>query len=168
MLKITKIGILTMIAAMISLLFGGCSDGNVNGNNPPSLQYMGINKDTMVQGFGGINSGDSIVVFLNFQDIDGDIVGGQSSMNISIVDNRDGFVDPVSFPVLPKLKDGQKGELKLSIFNTCCQFPEGLGAGCIVVPGIPSNRFTYDIFIEDGAGNISNRITTDSITLLCQ
>lgn len=159
---------LLFISCFFILLTEGCSDDPVNGNNPPTLEYLGMNRDTMIQGITGINNRDSILVFLRFSDIDGDIVGGRSSMNISIVDNRDGVIDPVSFPNLPELKKGQKGELRVAIYTTCCQFPEGLGAGCIVVPGIPDNRYTYDIYIEDGAGNRSNSVTTDSITLLCQ
>lgn len=156
------------ITCLLVLLFEACSDEPVNGNNPPSIEFLGMDRDTMVQGITGINNRDSILVFLTFNDIDGDIAGGSSTRNISIVDNRDGFIDPVSFPELPELKKGQKGEMRLAIYTTCCQFPAGLGAGCIVVPGVPDNRYTYDIYIEDEAGNRSNTITTDTITLLCQ
>ena len=143
------------------IIAAGCGDSGPVGNNPPSLSYIGLEKDTMRQGL----RGDSVVVLLNFEDVDGDL-GGEEGLNISIVDNRDGFVDPVSFPILPKLKDGQRGLLRLTIETTCCIFPNNIQP-CENPPEFPTNRYTYDIVIKDIAGNVSNAVTTDSITLLC-
>lgn len=140
-----------------------CSDNNENGNNPPSLSLISISKDSMSQGFG---QNDSIIAQLKFEDIDGDIVGGFGiPNNIFIVDNRDGQIDPVTFPELPDVGDNQKGDLTLLIKSTCCKTGN-------VIPCDPDTvttfeRYSYDIFITDGAGNESNRVTTNEITLLC-
>lgn len=154
-LQLAKIMLVLLIVAY------GCGDNNTGGNNPPSIIYEGLSKDTMVQGI----LGDSIVVFLNFEDIDGDL-SSMDGRDISIVDNRDGFNDPVSFPALPDLKQGTRGQLKLTIQTTCCVFPDNIQP-CESPEAYPSNRYTYDISIVDRAGNRSNVITTDSITLLC-
>lgn len=156
MLRAAKIGILFMLVY-------ACTDNGTNGNNPPTLSYQGLVSDTMRQGLGE----DAIIAVLSFEDIDGDIIGG-STMSISLVDNRDGTIEPISFPVLPELSKGQKGTFQLAILSTCCIFPpEDQIPACEGDPDFPPNQYTYDIFITDGAGNRSNSVTTDVVTLLC-
>ena len=145
------------------LLVYSCTDNNSNGNNPPVLTYVGLESTTMLQGLGE----DTIFVQLQFEDIDGDIEGG-NTMNISLVDNRDGTIDPISFPDLPNQPKGQRGSLRLAILSTCCIFPpEDQIPACERDPDFPPNVYTYDIFIVDSNGNESNRVTTGEITLLC-
>lgn len=142
-----------------------CDDGPVNANNAPTLEFLSMNKDTMSQ---STSTTDSIVVSLRFEDIDGDIAGIEPQMrpfNISIIDSRDGNVDPVSFPAFPDLSKGQRGELNLTILTTCCLNPTS--NPCERDTITPSNIYTYDIVIEDANGNSSNAVTTPPITLLC-
>ena len=140
-----------------------CTENQPNGNNPPTLSFRGMESDVMRQGLGQ----DTIFVILDFEDVDGDIIGGQNG-NISLVDNRDGTIEPVTFPDLPDLSKGQKGTLRLAILSTCCIFPpEDQIPACESDPDFPPNLYTYDIFITDGNGNESNRVTTGEITLLC-
>ncbi len=154
--KIAKIGFLL-------LMIYSCSDDGPGGNNAPVLTYLGLFNDTMRQGIGQ----DTVVVVLAFEDTDGDILGG-NVMNISLIDNRDGTVEPLSFPVLPELKQGQRGQFQMVILSTCCIFPPDQNIpACESDPSFPPNQYTYDIYIEDGAGNRSNTVTTDVITLLC-
>ena len=144
------------------LIILSCSE-EPTGNNAPTLTYLGLSNTVMQQGFGQ----DTVFVFLEFEDIDGDIVGG-NTMNISVIDNRDGTVDPISFPVLPSLNNGQRGTIQLTILSPCCIYaPELMIPACERDPDFPPNMYTYDIFITDGAGNPSNRVTTETITLTC-
>lgn len=153
----------TKVLILVAILCYACSDNKTNGNNAPTLSLLSISKDTMNQGQG---QNDSIIVFLKFEDIDGDIVGGFGQPNnIFIVDNRDGAIDPATFPELPDVGDSQKGDMTLLIKTTCCQNPNSVP--CEPDPVITFNQYSYDIYISDQAGNESNRVTTNDITLLC-
>jgi len=141
----------------------GCGSDNGDGNNAPVLEYIGISKDSMRQG----SRGDSIVVRILFEDIDGDIEGivdGVAPVNIFRVDTRDGSEDPASFPGFPDLSKGQKGQMDLTILTTCCLFEveDPCTTGLDTV-----NVYPYEIYIVDAKGNRSNTITTDPIRLLC-
>lgn len=117
----------------------------------------------MNQGFG---QNDSIIAQLKFEDIDGDIVGGFGvPNNIFIIDSRDGAIDPLTFPELPDVGDGQKGDLTIQIKSTCCN--NGNVLPCEPDTVTTFSSYSYDIFIVDNAGNESNRVTTNVITLLC-
>ena len=155
MIRLTKIVILVLILA-------SCGE-DPPGNNPPTLNYIGMINSEIPQGLGQ----DTVFAFLEFEDLDGDLIGG-NTMNISVVDNRDGTVDPISFPVLPELSDGQRGTIQLSILSTCCIYPpELMIPACESDPDFPPNIYSYDIFITDAAGNTSNVVTTDEVTLTC-
>jgi len=154
-----------IIVILVAMSCYACSKSTPNGNNPPTLRYLGLEQDTMPQ-IGPDEAG--IIAVLAFEDVDGDIVGGNEQANISFVDNRDGSIDIAAFPVLPDLGDSQKGTLRLRILPTCCIYPPNVADPCTSnVEDFPSVQLTYDIFIEDSAGNKSNNITTDVITLIC-
>ena len=118
--------IATWAAASIVILvvLCGCGADTGDGNNAPTLTYVTLNKPAFFQGE-GIGS-DSIVVRLNFEDIDGDIEGlssGNIPDNIVTIDTRTGDEDQASFPSFPdELSGGQRGQLDLTIPATCCLF----------------------------------------------
>ncbi len=149
---------------IFAIYVSSCSSEGSNGNNPPILVYNGLEKEVMSQGDGT----DSVIISLTFEDIDGDI-GGTNAANIVVQDNRDGSeYITLSFPDLPKNGKAQQGSLRLTIPNTCCTYPPSANTpACDRNPRFPRNRFTLDISIFDLNGNISNVITTDSLTLNC-
>jgi len=159
MLRLAQISLILLGLSIMS-----CDSDVPNGNNSPTLSYMGLEKETMLQGDGT----DSVVVALTFEDVDGDI-GGVNAANIIVTDNRDGSeYITLSFPELPNNGKPQQGTLQLTLPNTCCIYPASANTpACDRNPRFPRNRFTVDIVIEDLNGNRSNVITTDSLTLNC-
>ena len=130
----------------------------------PQLSYTGISKTEMFQG--AINS-DTLYIFLEFSDGNGDI-GGQNSKNIIVIDKRtDERYDSFSLPDLPQSKDGVNGQIVVRLFTTCCIFPENIPP-CEAPSAFPVNELLLEIHLRDEAGNESNRVLTDPITLLCQ
>ena len=115
---------------------------------------------------GAINS-DTVYIFLQFSDGNGDI-GGFNSQNIIVIDKRtDERYDSFSLPELPLSKNGVNGEIIVRLFTTCCIFPENIPP-CEAPDDYPTNELILEIFLLDEAGNESNRVLTDPITLLCQ
>lgn len=155
--------------AQISLILLGlclyaCEGDNVNGNNPPTLVYEGLEKSEMRQS----PRADSVVILLQFEDVDGDI-GGVNQANITVTDNRNGsqYIS-LSFPDLPNVGNTQQGSLRIFLPNTCCIYPpSAMTPDCERNPRFPDNKFTVDISIQDLNGNRSNTITTDTLTLNC-
>ncbi len=147
------------------LLMISCGGDNGDGNTPPTLELVSINKDIMMAGNG---PEDQIIATLEFEDIDGDIEGKKDDFipsNIFIRQVRDaGDIETVSFPDFPNLADGQKGTMELAILTTCCLGPNG----CITRDSdIESQVFPYEIYIVDSRGNKSNVVTTPPVTLVC-
>ena len=155
---------LANVGILIMLLLISCSGDNGNGNTPPTISLISINKDVMIAGNG---PEDQIIATLEFEDIDGDIEGIKDDLipsNIFIRQVRDGGdIETVSFPDFPNLSEGQKGTMDLTILTTCCLGPNGCA-----FPKIDStNVFPYEIHIVDSRGNMSNIVTTPPITLIC-
>lgn len=157
------IGISAFVFVMMSII-ASCGSDDPVGNNPPSLVYTGIERSEMRQGDGT----DSVIFNFTFADIDGDI-GGENTGNIVVTDNRDGsqYIS-LSFPDLPSNGNSQQGSFRLFLPNTCCIYPPSANTpACDSNPRFPNNRFTVDVAIMDMAGNMSNAVTTDTITLYC-
>gem|GEM_PF-2426791 len=151
---------------LILLVLSGCGPDVGDGNNAPVLTFVGINKPSLFQSSSVIN--DSILVRLEFEDIDGDLAGlgdGMIPDNIVIVDTRDNSEEFTSFPRFPTdLTNGQRGQLDLTIRTTCCLFD--IFDPCMT--GLDTfNIYPYDIYIVDSQGNRSNVVSTDPVMLLC-
>jgi len=135
----------------------------------PEIEYLGASKISMVQN--SLNA-DSIFIQISFTDGDGDLGGeieGQSQ-NIFITDNRTGeSYDRFRIPDIPQqgASNGISGTITLRLYTTCCLFPDNIPP-CEAPADFPTNELTLDINIIDRAGNLSNTITTEPITLLCE
>lgn len=132
----------------------------------PVIEFVSMNDNQMVQN--SFNT-DSIQVTFSFTDGDGDL-GDQDSLNIFIRDNRDQFItSKYRLPELPPegAQRGVRGEITLTIYTTCCIFPDGTPP-CEASLQYPTDTLRYDIYIRDRAGNISNTISTNPIIILCQ
>jgi len=155
--------ILLLISIMISVL--AC--GNKENISPiPHIEFIGLDKDTMVQSF---FNDDTLQIVLSFVDGDGDI-GNEGNMNkvtLFIIDLRTGeLYDRFFIPAIPSNGDALRGEMYVRIFTTCCVFPDNIPP-CESPDAYPTNDLELEISLFDRAGNRSNIITTPIITLLC-
>lgn len=133
----------------------------------PQIEFVGMTKTTMRQGFG---SEDSVYYTLSFTDGDGDLggVSGKDSLNVYITDKRNNKPVEQTFriPFVPEAgaKNGISGEIRFLMFTTCCLSLEP----CIATPSRPTDTLSYDIYIKDRAGHKSNVVQTKPIILLCK
>ncbi len=149
------------------LLVLSCANAPDFGNTP-FIEYVSISKDSLIQG--SLNN-DSLVLVLNFEDGDGDIgFENQSNQtNLKIIDTRiDEVIENIKTPFIPLqgTANGIRGTIELKIFTTCCIFPNG-DPPCQANPAFPTNDLLYEIILEDRAGNVSNTVQTEIITLIC-
>jgi len=134
----------------------------------PTLSFQSFSKQSMLQ---GSTNEDNVTLTLYFTDGDGDI--GYSidefQQNLFITDNRTGdLFTGFKLPEIPieGSKNGVSGTIELLIFTTCCIYPDGIDP-CEIVDEFPSNDLSFDIYMLDRAGHISNTVTTPSISLKC-
>jgi hypothetical protein len=137
----------------------------------PVLEYIGFNKLTVAQG-GGVLGNDTLVLTIGFTDGDGDLGYEDGTVDIYITDSRDSFSEVRKLPVIPEqgVGNGISGEICLVFpnepFNICCIYPD-LTPGCQPNEDFPTDSLSYEVYIIDRAGNQSNIIRTETVTLLC-
>jgi hypothetical protein len=161
------------------LLFTGCTALAASCSRIPEfpvepiIEYKGISQNTIEQSRGGGIALDTIEIRFSFTDGDGDL-GSKDSVNIFLQDSRDGSIQLFKVNPIPKLGagDGLRGEIKILMTNSvvtgyfCCTFPNTF-LTCLPSKQHPTDTLSYQIFIRDRAGNISNKIRTEKITILC-
>jgi hypothetical protein len=155
-----------LLAASLFLCLLSCTKPP-NYPNEPVIKYLRMTKRTMKQ---SDFSKDTTYVTIGFTDGDGDI-GGKDSLNIFLTDKRDGFrAFQFRIPTVPTIGvgNGISGEITFAVYTSCCYFPEKKYAPCSTPKEYPTDQLIYQIFIKDRAGNKSNAIDTDAITLLCK
>lgn len=134
----------------------------------PVLTYAGMSKYDMQQG--NFND-DSLFIFLEFTDGDGDL-GREitdTARDITVVDTRTGQVqERFRMPFVPEegTGNGIDGEITIRMFNSCCIYDNGFPP-CSPNPSQTEDTLSYRITIKDRMGNVSNAITTETITLRC-
>jgi hypothetical protein len=137
----------------------------------PYLEFRSFSKQEMLQ---GVNQQDSVILTLFFTDGDGDFGSESTSTttNIFFKDLRTGnefrqFRAP--FIPLEGVGNGISGLIKIKIYSTCCIYPPELGVfPCETSNLVPTNLLPLEVYIEDRAGNKSNTLSLDALTLLCQ
>lgn len=148
-------------------MFCSCADAP-DFSEVPTLEYVGISKTELQQG--SLNN-DTLTLFLAFEDGDGDI-GLEDTDNrtdLFLIDRRtQDTAERIKSPFVPLqgAANGIKGEMSIRIFTTCCIFPDNIPP-CQAPPQYPTNELQYDIILVDRAGNESNTVSTDIITLFC-
>ncbi|GJM32945.1 MAG: hypothetical protein DHS20C18_19460 [Saprospiraceae bacterium] len=137
--------------------------------NAPEITYLGVNQTSIGQG--NLNSiNDTLVVQFAFTDGDGDLSGDSDSIDIFFTDSRRGSLIPYRIPLISNQGTGNgiSGEITVRIpnkpFGICCAL-EGFSA-CESLPGMV-DTFSYGIQIRDQANNYSNKVQTETITVLC-
>ena len=139
----------------------------------PTLYYEGISKSTMVQASLG---NDTLLLFLRFTDGDGDVGQGTGTFgpNIQVRDNRTGDIYANFLtPEIPAAgaNNGIDVDLSIVLTNDCCIYEPITNLPPCDVENIDSgttNSLQLTITIKDRAGNVSNEVVTDPITLICR
>jgi hypothetical protein len=142
--------------------------------NEPVIEFIRLSKNTIIQSRSSQLPQDTIEISFKFTDGDGNL-GNADSVNIILTDSRDGFNHLFKIGEIPQLGAGKgiQGNIKLSLTNRsdtryfCCTFPN-TRLTCIASTTYPRDSLHYSIKIKDRAGNWSNTIKTDNITILCQ
>ncbi|MBK6948669.1 MAG: hypothetical protein IPH16_11995 [Haliscomenobacter sp.] len=139
----------------------------------PVIEYVGLNQNAIEQSRDASIPLDTIEIRFSFTDGDGDL-GSEDSINIFLEDSRDGTIQLFKINPIPKLGAGDAltGEVKILLTNSpitryfCCTFPN-TNLTCLPSKQYPSDILSYQIQIRDRAGNWSNKIRTDPISILC-
>jgi hypothetical protein len=129
----------------------------------------GFNKLSIAQGSPGSIS-DTLTLTFSFTDGDGDLGFPRDSFDIFFTDSRTAdFTDQRRLPVIPDegIGNGIEGKIVLRFPNQplgiCCISE---GNTCQPQPGTV-DTFSYTLQIKDRAGNFSNKIQTETVTILC-
>lgn len=140
----------------------------------PEIEFIGLNKDTIIQG--SPNNDDELQISFSFKDGDGDL-GLESSKPIVLTDMRDGSQQwAFGFDALPELgaANGISGEITVIIHTgfsgVCCIYEIDDQVSPCGQPSLvePVDTLIYSIQLTDRAGNVSNTIQTPPIFVLCQ
>ncbi|MBK8955487.1 MAG: hypothetical protein IPM34_08025 [Saprospiraceae bacterium] len=154
-----------IFTVLLTLTFS-CSQEN-QGDETPKIEIIGLSKHAMKQG--DLNQ-DSVWLQFRFEDGDGDFGYGvnDSRSEIKVFDNRTNLLyDQFKIPELPPSNGAvQKGTIQILLFTSCCLFPNGIPP-CSSPPQFPEDSLRLKIHILDRAGNMSNEVVTDKITLFC-
>ncbi len=136
----------------------------------PVIKFVSWNKTTILQ---GDSKQDSLKLILTFTDGDGDLGSSQtniSRINMFVIDKRKNQVaDSLSIPFVPLegAGNGISGKLEASLFTTCCYFKDATPP-CSPSTTYPLDTVTYEIYIKDRAGHVSNKIITDPVVVQCK
>ena len=143
-------------------------------SDTPEIEFVSFSKTTMVQGFGV--SQDFTYLTISFTDGDGDL-GTDTMSTVYFDDTRTEGNDFLEYaaPFIPEQGTGNgiSGEMTIKVPTTCCIHPDPNLApdGCdadFQGTGITKDTVVYEVYIIDRAGNKSNVITVEGLTLLCQ
>ncbi len=137
--------------------------------NEPEIEYIGLNKNTIVQGNANTPS-DTLAIRFSFTDGDGNL-GDRDSINIFLTDSRTGGQQVFRIEPIPEegAANGIRGEITLRLPNRiyiCCTFPNSTQT-CVPSEEFPIDTMSYAIQIRDRDGNMSNKIQTETFTILC-
>lgn len=131
----------------------------------PVIEFVRYSKPSMQQ---GANPNiDSVLLTLSFTDGDGDI-GSDDSIGVFLIDTRDDFQQPgfrIPFVGQQGVGKGISGEIFISLPTSCCFYDDGR-IPCEVSPGT-TDELVYELWIQDRAGNESNRINLEPVLLRC-
>lgn len=139
-------------------------------SDTPEIDFISLSNNTMMQGSG---FEDETTLTISFTDGDGDIGINDGDPTVYFKDLRDGSEFITFFaPEIPEqgVGNGISGEMYIKVNTTCCIHPDpNQNDGCDSdFSEYPTDILIYEVYIKDRAGNKSNVIQTDPITLLCQ
>ena len=139
-------------------------------SDTPEIAFISLSKDELIA---GNNLTESLTLTISFTDGDGDIGIDDGTPSVFFKDLRDGSEFITFFaPVIPEqgVGNGISGEMYIKVSTTCCIHPDpNQTDGCTGdFSDYPIDSLVYEVYIKDRAGNKSNIIETNPITLLCE
>ena len=134
----------------------------------PVITFERLSKPAIEQGNAGTRP-DTLELVIGFTDGDGDI--GSDSINVFLTDSRNGAREIFRINPIPKQGTGNgiSGEITIKMPNRiyfCCTFPNTTNT-CFPSTEYPQDTVSYTVQIKDRGGNLSNRVQTSTITILC-
>lgn len=160
-----RLSLLALLATAIALVTSCTSPPDYP--DEPVIAYQSASRLFMNQGYG---QEDSITLTLSFTDGDGDIGFQQTeqAVNVFVRDLRDDYERLYRLPFVPQrgITNGISGTIDLKLYQTCCYVEQYIPCS----PSLPegtTDEVRYEIYIVDRAGNESNRVQTEAITLFC-
>lgn len=160
MLRIIGISIIVLISGLVLSCVKQETFSDI-----PAIEFIGQTKTTLSQ---GALMEDSLYVRFSFQDGDGDL-GDADSINVFVTDTRQDFALEYKIPDLSSGTNGSslEGEVTMLLFTTCCLYDDNSQAPCTPSNSQPTDEVIFTIQIRDRAGNMSNVISMNPITLMC-
>jgi len=161
--------VLAGISLLCVLMLNTCINPP-NYPDQPVITYEGVNKTAIYQGTTN-NPADTLAIFFSFTDGDGDL-SFEDSTDIFVADSRfPQLTTPYRLPLIPEegTGNGIRGDITLRILSRAggiCCIENNIA--CPNNPQIATDTFSYEIYIRDRAGNQSNRIRTETLTILCK
>lgn len=145
----------------------------------PVIEFLSLSKSSVLQ---SNLDNDTLAITFSFTDGDGNLSfsGISSEQDIFVRESRapDSLVTGLKIPQIPAqgANNGISGEITFFLFNNptsefCCSTDEHpLAEPCnpFSYPVGATTTVHYTIQIRDRAGNYSNEIRTDDITILCR
>lgn len=143
-----------LLFAILVIMFFSCNKKHKY-SNIPKLTFKNMSEDVFVAGVD-----KTIYIWFLFEDGDGNI--GFDTPNLFMKDNRDTVWSPFTIPVIPEKfnpESGLKGVLQIK-YNAAYLLlrQDSLHT--------EKDTLTFDIYMKDKAGNVSNTITTTPIYLV--
>ncbi len=142
-----------LIIAIISIIATSCNK-KTKMANVPKLTFKELSTKTIQAG----SEGNVNISFL-FEDGDGNI--GFGTNNLFLKDSRDTQLIPYTIPKIPDKFNPESG-LKGVIL---VQFPAAFLLLRTDTLHLNTDTLTWDIYMKDQAGNVSNTITTTPLVL---
>ncbi|OAV44200.1 hypothetical protein [Lewinella sp. 4G2] len=136
----------------------------------PVITFEGVNKVRIKQARLDSGPTDSLEIHFSFTDGDGDLGGlADDSIDIFLQDSRLPIQTPFKIPAISRegTGNGISGDIFVTVTNSagiCCIVN---GVLCERDPRFPTDTFSYSVQIRDRAGNLSNKIQTNPIEILC-
>jgi len=139
-----------LFIACISLLAFGCEDDKIEYDSTPEIGIISVSP-VVVNEFQ-----DDITVVISYTDGDGDLGENDPTINnLFVIDNRINITQSFRIPQLSPNGSNIaiQGQLDVVI------------PGTGITDGSTQQQATFTIFVKDRAGNESNRVTTQAITI---
>jgi hypothetical protein len=128
----------------------------------PRIDFVSMSRDTVIQSL------DSNVITISFEDGDGDI-GSDDVENLFLTDIT--LVNRVQKFKIPRISqqgigNGISGKIDIVIEpgSMCC---DSTKFSCVPETGAPMETIIYNIYLEDRAGNASNVLQLPPLRLIC-
>lgn len=136
----------------------------------PVLTFSGLSRNEMVQGSA---TQDSIRIFLEFTDGDGDISFEQqdTASNVFVVNSKtDEIVAKFKFDPIVQAgaQEGISGQIQLNMYTTCCDYPDWVTEfACTPSNQYPRDTLLLKAYMFDKARNKSNEVEIAPVYLIC-